>query len=71
MSTLVTLEDRMASGRCAAFVAHLYDELMDLDQAYPGGDWRPMVHVVAHDPTVASQCAAPPVRAQLRGHLAR
>jgi hypothetical protein len=65
MTTLVPLEHTMATGPCAAFVAHIYDELMDLNQAYPGEDWRPMVRVVAHDPSVVSQCASPGVRAHL------
>jgi hypothetical protein len=71
MSTLVTLEHTMRPGRCATFVAHLYDELMDLNQAYPREDWRPMVRVVAHGPSVASRCAPPARRADLRAnHLA-
>jgi hypothetical protein len=59
LSTLATLAGSMLPGRCARFVAHLYDELTDLSQAYPGEDWQPMFAVVAHDPTAASQCAAP------------
>jgi hypothetical protein len=59
LGTLVTLADSMLPGRCARFVAHLYDELADLSQAYPGEDWQPMFDVVAHDPSAASQCAAP------------
>jgi hypothetical protein len=59
LGTLATLAGSMLPGRCARFVAHVYDELADLSQAYPGEDWQPMFDVVAHDPTVASQCAAP------------
>jgi hypothetical protein len=53
---LVSLEGTIAPGKCATFGAHVYAELKDLNQAYPGEDWRPMVVVVAHDPSVASQC---------------
>ena len=42
LGTLVTLEGAMLPGRCARFVAHLYDELADLSQAYPGENWHPM-----------------------------
>jgi cellulase/cellobiase CelA1 len=59
LGTLVTLEGSMLPGRCARFVAHIYDELADLSQAHPGEDWQPMFDVVAHDPSAASQCAAP------------
>jgi hypothetical protein len=59
LGTLVTLEGSMLPGRCAHFVAHLYDELADLSQAQTGEDWQPMFDVVAHDPSAASQCAAP------------
>jgi hypothetical protein len=59
LGTLVTLAGSMLPGRCARFVAHLYDELADLSQAYPGENWRPMFAVVAHDPSAASRCAAP------------
>jgi hypothetical protein len=59
LGTLVTLEGSMLPGSCARFVAHLYDELADLSQAQPGENWRPMFDVVAHDPSAASQCAAP------------
>ncbi len=56
LDTLVTLEHTMFPGRCASFVAHLYAELMDLHDAYPGENWHPMLVVVSRDPTVASQC---------------
>ena len=57
--TLTTLEGSMLPGRCARFVAHLYDELADLSQAHPGEDWQPMFDVVAHDRSAASQCTTP------------
>jgi len=59
LGTLATLAGSMLPGRCARFVAHLYDELADLSQAYPGENWRPMFDVVAHDPSATSQCATP------------
>ena len=59
LGTLATLEGSMLPGRCARYVAHLYDELADLSQAYPGENWQPMFHVVAHDPSAASQCSTP------------
>ncbi len=64
LRTLITLAGQIRTGKCAGFVAHIYDELTDLSQAYPGEDWRPLVAVVAHDPSVASQCKpAPPLAA--------
>lgn len=59
LGTLTTLEGSMLPGRCARFVAHLYDELADLSQAHPGEDWQPMFDVVARDPSASSQCSAP------------
>ena len=64
LRTLITLAGQIRTGKCAGFVAHIYDELTDLSQAYPGEDWRPLVAMVAHDPSVASQCKpAPPLAA--------
>ena len=59
LGTLTTLEGSMLPGRCARFVAHVYDELADLSQAHRGEDWQPMFDVVAHDPSAASRCSAP------------
>jgi cellulase/cellobiase CelA1 len=59
LRTLMTLAGTMRAGKCADFVNHIFDELMDLSQAYRGEKWKPMFVVVAHDPSVASQCAAP------------
>jgi hypothetical protein len=58
MAMLVTLAGTFVPGKCAVFVAHIYDELWDLGDAYAGENWQPMFAVVAHDPTVASQCRA-------------
>jgi hypothetical protein len=60
LRTLATLVGSMLPDKCARFVAHLYDELADLSQAYPGENWHPMFTVVAHDPSTSSQCSAPP-----------
>jgi hypothetical protein len=57
--TLETLHP-MLPGPCATFAAHIYAELLDLHAAYQGEDWRPMVAVVRHDPSVASVCKPPP-----------
>jgi hypothetical protein len=59
LGTLATLAGTMLPGRCARFVAHLYDELADLSQAYAGENWQPLLQVVAHDPSARSQCSAP------------
>jgi hypothetical protein len=59
LRTLATLVGSMLPKRCARFVAHIYDELADLSQAYPGENWHPMFTVVAHDPSASSQCSAP------------
>jgi hypothetical protein len=59
LETLATLAGTMLPGKCASFVAHIYDELADLSEAYAGENWQPLVEVVAHDPTARSQCSAP------------
>jgi hypothetical protein len=68
LRTLATLAGTMRPGSCARFVAHVYDELWDLSDAYPSENWRPMFAVVAHDPSVVSQCAAPRVP-QIRARI--
>lgn len=62
LRTLMTV--RMAPGRCAAFVTFLYGNLLDLHEAYPGEDWRPLIRLVRRHPTLKSSCAQPADRAQ-------
>jgi hypothetical protein len=54
LRTLMTV--RMAPGRCAAFVTFLYGNLLDLQEAYPGEDWRPLIRLVRRHPTLESSC---------------
>jgi hypothetical protein len=55
LRTLLTV--RMAPGRCAAFVTFLYGNLLDLHEAYPGEDWRPLIRLVRRHPTLKTSCA--------------
>ena len=53
--TLLTV--RLAPGPCATYVVELYGNLRDLIAAYPGEDWRPLVRLVRHEPSLADACA--------------
>ena len=44
------------SGRCAVAISYLYDNLLDLHDAYPGEDWRPLRRLIHKQPPV-SVCA--------------
>jgi hypothetical protein len=37
-------------GRCATAVSYLYDNLLDLHDAYPGEDWRPLRRLIRKQP---------------------
>ena len=43
-------------GRCATAVSYLYDNLLDLHDAYPGEDWRPLRRLIRKQPPL-SACA--------------
>lgn len=54
-------------GRCATAVSYLYDNLLDLHDAYTGEDWTVLRQAVAREPSL--EVCAPrraPKRAQLR-----
>jgi hypothetical protein len=55
---------RMAPGQCAAFVTFLYGNLLDLHEAYPGEDWRPLIRLVRRHATLKSSCAQRADRSQ-------
>jgi hypothetical protein len=38
--------------RCAVAVSYLYDNLLDLYNAYPGEDWRPLQHLIKKQPSL-------------------
>lgn len=42
----------LAPGRCAIAVRYLYNNLLDLSNAYPGEDWRPLRRLVAKEPSI-------------------
>jgi hypothetical protein len=46
-------------GRCATAVSYLYDNLLDLHDAYPGEDWRPLRRLIRKQPPL-SVCAPKP-----------
>jgi hypothetical protein len=43
-------------GRCAVAISYLYDNLLDLDNAYPGEDWRPLQRLTKTQPSL-NPCA--------------
>lgn len=55
---------RLAPGRCLTAVTDLYDNLLDLENAYPGENWNPLRRAVAKEPSI-HMCAPrdTPVRA--------
>ena len=55
--TLLTVQ--IAGGPCAAYVTELYGSLRDLMDAYRGEDWRPLVRLVRHQPSLARACKQP------------
>ncbi len=56
LSELVSIRP-LAPGRCATAVTYLYNNLLDLEDAYPGENWTPLRRVVAKEPSI--QACAP------------
>jgi hypothetical protein len=52
--TLLTV--RIAPGSCATYVGQLYGNLLDLHDAYPGEDWRPLIRLVRRQPSLVTSC---------------
>jgi hypothetical protein len=48
-------------GLCATAVSYLYDNLLDLHDAYPGEDWRPLRRLIHTQPSLRA-CAPKPSR---------
>jgi hypothetical protein len=53
-------------GRCATAVSYLYDNLLDLHDAYTGEDWTALRQAVAREPSL-EVCA--PRRTTARAHV--
>ena len=51
LSELVSIH-AFAPGRCATAVTYLYDNLLDLENAYPGENWNPLRQAVATEPSI-------------------
>jgi hypothetical protein len=49
----------LAPGRCANAVIYLYNNLLDLLNAYPGENWTPLRRAVASEPSIHT-CAPRP-----------
>ena len=64
LSTLLQVHRRLR-GRCAVAVSYLYDNLLDLHDAYTGEDWTPLRQAVATEPSLQA-CA--PGRSSRRVH---
>jgi hypothetical protein len=46
----------LGPGRCATAVVYLYDNLLDLNDAYEGENWSPLRRAVAKEPSI-NACA--------------
>ena len=42
----------LAPGQCATAVTYLYNNLLDLENAYPGENWTPLRRAVAKQPSI-------------------
>jgi hypothetical protein len=62
LSELVTIHP-LGAGRCATAVVYLYDNLLDLQDAYPGENWNPLRRLVAKEPSI--RACAPPDRRRI------
>jgi hypothetical protein len=60
LSELVTIHP-LGAGRCATAVTYLYDNLLDLQDAYKGESWNPLRRAVAKEPSIRA-CAPPQPR---------
>ncbi|MGZ6690374.1 MAG: hypothetical protein ACXVHQ_23190 [Solirubrobacteraceae bacterium] len=52
----------LAPGRCATAVTYLYDNLLDLENAYPGENWNPLRRAVAKEPSIHACAPRPSTR---------
>ena len=64
LSELVTIHP-LAPGRCATAVTYLYNNLLDLENAYPGENWTPLRRAVAKELSIAACAPRPPKRHHL------
>ncbi|HET7046993.1 MAG TPA: hypothetical protein VFI54_01885 [Solirubrobacteraceae bacterium] len=61
LSELVSIHP-LAPGRCATAVTYLYDNLLDLENAYPGENWNPLRRAVAKEPSIHACAPRPSTR---------
>ncbi len=59
LSELVSIH-HITPGRCLTAVTDLYNNLLDLENAYPGEDWGPLRRAVAKEPPIDSCAPRPP-----------
>jgi hypothetical protein len=59
LSELVSIHD-LAPGRCLTAVTALYNNLLDLENAYPGENWGPLRRAVAKEPPIDACAPRPP-----------
>jgi hypothetical protein len=60
LSELVSIRP-LGPGRCATAVTYLYNNLLDLENAYPGEKWAPLRRLVAKEPSLRA-CAPRPAK---------
>jgi hypothetical protein len=61
LSELVSIHP-LAPGRCATAVTYLYNNLLDLENAYPGENWNPLRRAVAKEPSIHACAPRPSTR---------
>ncbi|MFZ1993377.1 MAG: hypothetical protein WAU75_04650 [Solirubrobacteraceae bacterium] len=50
----------LAPGRCLTAVTAVYDNLLDLENAYPGENWGPLRRAVAKEASIDACAPRPP-----------
>jgi hypothetical protein len=59
LGELVTIHP-LSPGRCRTAVIDLYNNLLDLEHAYPGESWNPLRRAVAKEPSISACAPRPP-----------
>jgi hypothetical protein len=65
--TLLTV--RISAGPCATFVTQLFGNLRDLMDAHPGENWRPLIRLVRHQPSIGMACRQPGAHPRVKENL--
>jgi hypothetical protein len=64
LSELVIIRP-LAPGRCRTAVIDVYNNLLELENAYPGENWNPLRRAVAKEPSIQACAPRPPRQHQV------